>query len=161
MGNKDFLSRKESEDAINFWKARIKEIHKIATGLDYDKNIRYDGTLDFIISKSFGIKENTRLAAHFLYNIASEQIFFDGNKRTALLSALVVLSEGVMKEKKPFLKEIFEILLKNYKKNDVFHGMDQHEKRLVEFMQEVADRKRTFEEVLNFIDKQIIKRSDL
>jgi len=156
MTDKEFLTREESEKAIKFWKNQFKEIYKVSTGLDFDSNLRYEGTLDFIIYEIFKIKDDKKLAAHFLYEVARKHPFVDGNKRTALLIALVVLSQTVMKGKKDFFTKIFEGFMKPYRGKE--KEMDRNDMNLVKFMKDVAAGKKTYDEVLEFIDKHIIYR---
>ena len=53
--------------------------------------IRDAGTLDYIVSAGTRQPNTIRKASWFLFKIASSHPFFQGNKRTALLTALLIL----------------------------------------------------------------------
>lgn len=59
--------------------------------IGFEGEIRDQGTLDYIVSGGNRRTGTVRKAAWFLYKIASEHPFFQGNKRTALLTALLIL----------------------------------------------------------------------
>lgn len=157
MTVKKHLPPEETKDAIEYWRDLVKKIHKVATG--YQNDIRIEDDLDFIIFNSLKIKDEKELAAYFLYQIATKHPFFDGNKRTALLTALVVLAQTICKEKKDIFMKVFREYLKQ-SRND-YYGKHQFDKRIVNFMKEVAEKKKTYADVLDFIEKQIIGESEM
>ena len=53
--------------------------------------IRDWATLEYIVYEADRKSDTVRKAAWFLYKIATEHPFFQGNKRTALLTALLIL----------------------------------------------------------------------
>jgi death-on-curing family protein len=53
--------------------------------------IRDHGTLDYIVSGGTRRTGTIRKAAWFLFKITTEHPFFQGNKRTGLLTALLIL----------------------------------------------------------------------
>lgn len=59
--------------------------------LGFEGAIRDLGTLEYIVSAGKRKTDTIRKASWFLYKIASEHPFFQGNKRTALLTALLIL----------------------------------------------------------------------
>ena len=59
--------------------------------LGFEGVIREQGTLEYIVSVGARKTDTIRKASWFLYKIASEHPFFQGNKRTALLTALLIL----------------------------------------------------------------------
>ena len=59
--------------------------------LGFEGVIRDLGTLEYIVSAGKRKNDTIRKASWFLYKIASEHPFFQGNKRTALLTALLIL----------------------------------------------------------------------
>jgi death-on-curing protein len=59
--------------------------------LGFEGVIRDLGTLEYIVSAGKRKNDPIRKASWFLYKIASEHPFFQGNKRTALLTALLIL----------------------------------------------------------------------
>jgi len=152
------LSKKEIETAIEYWRNLIKNVHEVATSYKYEKNIRLEQDLDLIIYKSLKIKDPKELAAHFLYEIATKHPFYDGNKRTALLTSLVVLAKTICEGNKELYMRIFKEYLKQRDEN--FNAKHQSDKRLVKFMENVADKKKTKQEVIEFIEKQFIKAGD-
>lgn len=58
--------------------------------------VRDFGTLDFLVDEANYIKDPYRKAARVLYGIAAQHLFFQGNKRTALTVAemILMLEEG-------------------------------------------------------------------
>ena len=59
--------------------------------LGFEGEIRDHGTLDYIVSGGNRRTGTIRKAAWFLFKITTEHPFFQGNKRTALLTALLIL----------------------------------------------------------------------
>ncbi len=75
----------------------ILALHHVA--VDEPLGIRDQGTLDFIVKSACETEgSNLDLAANLLFNIATRHPFFDGNKRTATLSALTILLSGNLSE---------------------------------------------------------------
>jgi prophage maintenance system killer protein len=155
MVKKKYLPSSEIQESIQRWKEDIKRIFNVATGWKYEEYIRSEANLEFIIGNSFKIKDAKELAAHFMYNIAKRQPFFNGNKRTALLTSLIVLGKTICKDKKEFFIQKFKEYAKQSKEE--YHQKYQSEKRLVDFMKEITEGKRRFNEVENFIEKQFIE----
>jgi len=59
--------------------------------LGFGGQIRDWGTLEYIVYEGNRKSDTIRKASWYLYKIATEHPFFQGNKRTALLTALVIL----------------------------------------------------------------------
>jgi len=53
--------------------------------------VRDRGTLDFLVDKANYIDDSYRKAAQILYSIAAQHPFYQGNKRTALIVAEMIL----------------------------------------------------------------------
>ena len=53
--------------------------------------IRDRGTLDFLVDKANYCNDTSRKDAQILYNIAAQHPFYQGNKRTALIVAEMIL----------------------------------------------------------------------
>ena len=77
-----------------FTVSKIIEIHdEIIKEYGGTRGLRDEGTLELLVYKAN--RENTafRRAALILYTIAAQHPFFDGNKRTALVTAEKVLDD--------------------------------------------------------------------
>ena len=59
--------------------------------LGFEGVIRDRGTLEYIVYEGSRKSDTIRKSSWFLFKIASEHPFFQGNKRTALLTALLIL----------------------------------------------------------------------
>jgi death on curing protein len=59
--------------------------------LGFEGVIRDHGTLEYIVNGGTRKTDSVRKAAWFLFKITTEHPFFQGNKRTALLTALLIL----------------------------------------------------------------------
>ena len=59
--------------------------------LGFEGEIRDKGTLEYIVYEENRKSDTIRKASWYLYKIATEHPFFQGNKRTALLTALLIL----------------------------------------------------------------------
>ncbi|PKL69863.1 MAG: hypothetical protein CVV30_00365 [Methanomicrobiales archaeon HGW-Methanomicrobiales-1] len=72
---------------------QVRAIRKSTSPEDFgfEGVIRDHGTLDFIVNGGKRKTDTVRKAAWFLFKITTEHPFFQGNKRTALLTALLIL----------------------------------------------------------------------
>ncbi len=146
------LMEKINKETIDKWKQNIKAAHKVATGYEPDKNLRSESDLDHIIyetERMIRLKterhESTELilqeaGAFLMHEIATRHPFFDGNKRTALMSFLILRyveldAESVVEKVKGYFPK----------------SWDNKDDKIVNFMLELAQRKYTYDEVLRFI----------
>ncbi len=134
---------KISKEDIDKYKDIIKLIHVLAAKNEANK-VRNESDLDFIIFSAlkkpfFTLKE---AAAFFMYEIATKHPFFDGNKRTALMTFLVFRYSDLSND------EITEKIKKHFPKS-----WDDKDNKIVKFMLELASYKRTYEDVVKFVDE--------
>lgn len=140
----------KGEDAIRyarFWMAQVLGIHnKLIMRADLgERSLRDKASLEKMIYDSVKFGDKSALASHFLFEIATKHPFWDGNKRTALLTALVVyLVYHEDKNVKP--QEVID-LFNSYSR--------QEDKGLVNFMLEVAQYKHTFKSVLKYLRQKL------
>lgn len=75
--------------------SRIIQNSKLQEDTGWDGDVLYSGTLEFLVTEGNKITDPYRRAAWFLHGIASKHVFFQGNKRTALVVAenILILSE--------------------------------------------------------------------
>ncbi len=140
------------KETIEKWKQNIKAAHKVATGYEPDKNLRSESDLEHIVyetERMIRIKtdrhEDAELVlqeagAFLMHEIATRHPFFDGNKRTALMSFLVLryaelgAESAVEKVKKYFPK-----------------SWDDKDDKIVNFMLKLAQGKYSYDEALKFV----------
>ncbi|PKL55953.1 MAG: hypothetical protein CVV35_07175 [Methanomicrobiales archaeon HGW-Methanomicrobiales-6] len=82
----DFTVEKIIEVQIRIIEASDHEEDKRTEGL-----VRDHGTLDFLVDRANHIDDAYRKAAWMLYSIAARHPFYQGNKRTALIAAEMIL----------------------------------------------------------------------
>lgn len=143
---------KISKEAIENWKQNIKTAHKIATDYEPDRNLRSESDIEHIVyetERMIRLKtergESAELVlqeagAFLMREIATRHPFFDGNKRTALMSFLVLRYAELDAE------SIVEKVKKYFPKS-----WDNKDDKIVSFMLELAQRKYTYDEVLKFV----------
>lgn len=143
----------KGEAAREYMKAGVALLlgmHNHAT--EGGKGVRDSATLEKIVYDSMKFSEGFDLASHFLYEIATKHPFWDGNKRTALLSASAILSiqylghligSTLTGKPKPHFIDLFD----SYSK--------QEDKKLIEFMLDVAKGKHTRKSVLNYLKQKL------
>jgi death-on-curing protein len=93
MLNTDEIVKMEKITVDKIIEIQIRAIRKSIRpeDLGFEGVIRDQGTLEFIVYEGNRKPNTVRKAAWFLYKIATEHPFFQGNKRTALLTALLIL----------------------------------------------------------------------
>lgn len=124
-----------SKEEIETWINKIEDIHFEITGNKNDLINR--GTLEHILfeglrNDKYDVKD--KFAAFILIEIAVNHPFWDGNKRTALLTALRLLC---MEE-----EDIIQIYPKSW---------EDRTDKVVKFMIEVAEGKLRYDDVLKVI----------
>ncbi|MBU3896587.1 MAG: Fic family protein [Nanoarchaeota archaeon] len=124
-----------SKEEINVWIKKIEDIHFEITGNQNDMINR--GILEHILFECLRnnkYKNKEKFATFILMEIAINHPFWDGNKRTALLSAL------------KFLRTENENTVKLYPQS-----WEDRTNRIVRFMEDVAQREYEFDDVLKVI----------
>ncbi|MFH0830319.1 MAG: Fic family protein [Candidatus Aenigmatarchaeota archaeon] len=134
---------------MEFLTESILEVHHIATGYEPgDKMLRDRGTLEFLVYSSLRKcgSDTDKIAASLLHGIATMHPFMDGNKRTALLTGmvLIMLAHG---------EQNTEIIRQHFSKID----WNKREDAIVKFMLETADCKHDENEVLEFLKRNFVK----
>lgn len=133
------LKGEEAREYIRFWKVEIMGIHDIIIERwGGDKGMRDEATIEKIIYDSVKFDSKLEWSAHFLYEIATKHPFVDGNKRTALMTALIVYS-------------IDDKTFEPYAMNRFHSYVKREDDELVKFMLEVAEYKHTFGSVLRHL----------
>lgn len=94
-----------SKEEIEKWIGVINSLHYTASG--YRNDLRSLGTMEQIIYEALRKEDgkyNTKekMATYFLYEIAIKHPFWDGNKRTALITGLFIILKDMDKVKKIF-----------------------------------------------------------
>ncbi len=141
------LKGEDARKYADFWIAQVLGIHnKLIMRTDLgESSLRDKASLEKIIFDSTRFGNKLELASHFLYEIATKHPFWDGNKRTALLTALVVyLVYHDDKNVKP--QEVID-LFNSYSR--------QEDKELVNFMLDVAQYNHTFKSVLKYLHQKL------
>ncbi len=140
---------KLEKEAIESVKIVIKKIHATATGYDPDRNLRSDSTLEFICYEvirealkkhHLSIQAIEDLGAFLMHRIATRHPFFDGNKRTALMTFLIYKYQDMSTD------SIAEKIKKHYPKS-----WDNKNDKIVKFMVELAENKHDYANVLKFV----------
>lgn len=141
------LKGEEARKYADFWMAQVLGIHnKLIMKTDLgESSLREKASLEKIIFDSAKFGDKLELASHFLYEIATKHPFWDGNKRTALLTALVVYL--VYHDDKNVKPQAVIDLFNSYSR--------QEDKDLVNFMLEVAQYKHTFKSVLGYLHQKL------
>lgn len=134
---------KDSKENIDRYKEIIKQIHVLATKNEANK-VRNESDLDFIIFSALKKPFSTlkEAAAFFMYEIATKHPFFDGNKRTALMTFLIFRYLDLSED------EFAEKIERHFPKS-----WDDKDNKIVKFMLELASYKRTYEDVVKFVDE--------
>lgn len=141
------------KEAIDDTKKAIKMAHNAATGYDSDKNIRSESDLEHIAYEAVKLwikiayrsnidAANPKTGAFLMYEIATRHPFFDGNKRTALMMFLT------FKYSELDINSASEKIKSHFPKS-----WDNKDDKIVNFMLELAQRKYTYEEVVEFVKK--------
>ncbi len=142
------LKGEEALKYSRFWMTQVVGIHNkliMGTDLNGERSLRDKASLEKIIFDSARFGDKLELASHFLYEIATKHPFWDGNKRTALLTALVVyLVYHEDKNVKP--QDVIDLFNSYSRKEDT---------ELVNFMLEVAQYRHTFRSVLKYLHQKL------
>lgn len=142
------LRGEDARKYAHFWIAQVLGIHNkliMGTDLSGESSLRDKASLEKIIFDSARFGDKLELASHFLYEIATKHPFWDGNKRTALLTALVVyLVYHEDKNVKP--QDVIDLFNSYSRKEDT---------ELVNFMLEVAQYRHTFRSVLKYLHQKL------
>lgn len=129
------MVKKVTREEINIWINKIEDIHFEITGIRNDMINR--GILEHILfeglrSDRYDTKE--KFVSFILTEITVNHPFWDGNKRTALLSAL------------KFLRTENEDTVRLYPRS-----WEDRTDKIVKFMIEVAEKKHNYQDVLKII----------
>lgn len=143
--------KKIEKEVIYEVKEIIKNLHKTATGYDSEKNTRSDSDLEHIVYEAIKLGQkvsrgdamepnNVEVGAFLMCEIATRHPFFDGNKRTALMTFLYFRYIELD------IRTTFEKIDAHFPKS-----WDNKDDKVVNFMLELAQRKYTYEEALKFV----------
>ncbi|MBU4246141.1 MAG: Fic family protein [Nanoarchaeota archaeon] len=129
----------------------IKDLHKTATGYEPEKNLRSESDLEHIVYEAIKLGQkishgndrnpnNAEVGTFLMHEITTRHPFFDGNKRTALMTFL-------------YFRYIELSINLTFEKIDVHFpkSWDNKDDKVVNFMLELAQRKYTYDEALKFV----------
>lgn len=145
------ITKEQYEKIKEVYLAVIQEVQE-SLGFKFPPNVRDTGTLDLIIYGSVKYDNFLDVGAHFLYEIATKHPFYDGNKRTAFITGTVLALVAWTEAGVPFEQQA-----RFYEKQiePIFNKMG--DKEVVDFMLALADKKRSFRDVRDFLILTVAK----